>query len=369
MKIAIICFSMTGCETAEKLQAAFLNEADNLAEAEKTKHLPHDTEKIRSRTPVEVRLAKKSRYIPDTEPVNVDEWTREQFLWADCIIFVGACGIAVRHIAPYIKSKKTDPAVLVIDECGKFVISLLSGHLGGANELAQKAAQILGSIPVVTTATDLHHCFAVDVFARKNNCEILNLQAAKKVSAALLAGKKVGFYSEFPWEGELPEGLVLCDEHNNYELGIAVTIHKNSKPFKSTVTIIPPAVVLGIGCRRGKDAEEILTAAQEAVLRNGLYQQSVAKLVSIDLKKEEQGLLALAKKWDIPFETCSEDDLQKAKGTFTPSAFVQGITGVDNVCERSAVLGSGHGTLIQKKISGTGVTTAVAVQKRRLYFE
>ena len=124
-----------------------------------------------------------------------------------------------------------------------------------------------------------------------------------------------------------------------------------------------------MGCRRGKDAEEILTAAQEAVLRNGLYQQSVAKLVSIDLKKEEQGLLALAKKWDIPFETFSEDDLQKAKGTFTPSAFVQGITGVDNVCERSAVLGSGHGTLIQKKISGTGVTTAVAVQKRRLYFE
>lgn len=402
MKLAIICFSLAGSETAEKLKEAFLSEKTNLIHMENPQSLPNDAERYHSRECAEVRLAKKSRYIPDAEPVNVDEWTREQFLWADCIIFVGACGIAVRHIAPYIKSKMTDPAVLVIDECGKFVISLLSGHLGGANELAQKAAQILGSIPVVTTATDLHHCFAVDVFARKNNCEILNLQAAKKVSAALLAGKKVGFYSEFPWEGELPEGLVLCDgqgreckiikgkeklieagigekseEHDSeflggyaaYELGIAVTIHKDCKPFKSTVTIIPPAVVLGMGCRRGKDAEEILTAAQEAVLRNGLYQQSVAKLVSIDLKKEEQGLLALAKKWDIPFETFSEDDLQKAKGTFTPSAFVQGITGVDNVCERSAVLGSGHGTLIQKKISGTGVTTAVAVQKRRLYFE
>lgn len=390
MKIAMICFSMTGCATAEKLRGAFLDETGGFTRMENSKCLPHDAEKLRRSESVEVRLAKKSRYIPDAEPVRVDEWTKEQFAWADCIIFVGACGIAVRHIAPYIKSKKTDPAVLVADECGKFVISLLSGHLGGANELAQKAAQILDAIPVVTTATDLHHCFAVDVFARKNNCGILNLQAAKKVSAALLAGEKVGFYSEFPWEGELPEGLVRCDAQGvecplpghseqsgdeqsgariRYGIGIAVTICRACRPFKATVTIIPQAVVLGIGCRRGKDAEGILTAAREAVHRNGLYQQSVAKIASIDLKKEEPGLLALAQRWNIPVETFSEEELQKVEGRFTPSAFVQSVTGVDNVCERSAVLGSKYGTLIQKKISGDGVTTAVAVQKRRLYFE
>ena len=95
-------------------------------------------------------------------------------------------------------SKKSDPAVLVIDECGHFVISLLSGHLGGANELALKVAEILHAVPVVTTATDLHHRFAVDVFAKKNNCSIFNMKAAKEVSAALLAGRRVGFYSEFP---------------------------------------------------------------------------------------------------------------------------------------------------------------------------
>lgn len=366
MKTAIICFSMTGCETAEKLKSAFQENTDPFSE--------------------QVRLAKKSRYIPDAESVNVEEWTKEQFVWADCIIFVGACGIAVRHIAPYIKSKKTDPAVLVIDECGKFVISLLSGHLGGANELTQRAAQILGAIPVITTATDLHHCFAVDVFARRNHCEIVNMQAAKMVSTALLAGKKVGFYSEFPWDGVLPEGLVLCDAQGKkriqdthleigvsaekvYELGVAVTIYKDCRPFKTTVTVIPKAAVLGMGCRRGKDAEEILTAAQETVHRNGIYQQSIEKVVSIDLKKEEKGLWNLAKRWNIPFETFSEEDLQKAEGTFTASAFVQEITGVDNVCERSAVFGSKNGTLIQKKVSGDGVTTAVAVQKRRIYFE
>lgn len=113
------------------------------------------------------------------------------------MIFIGASGIAVRSIAPYVMSKKSDPAVLVVDECGKFVISLLSGHLGGANELALKTAEILNAVPVVTTATDLHHRFAVDVFAKKNDCSIFNMKAAKEVSAALLAGKKWDFTVNF----------------------------------------------------------------------------------------------------------------------------------------------------------------------------
>lgn len=154
----------------------------------------------------------------------------------DGLIFVGACGIAVRSIAPQIASKKSDPAVLVVDECGQFVISLLSGHLGGANELSLKAAQILGAQPVVTTATDLHKRFAVDVFSRKNDCEILFMKAAKEVSAALLAGKTVGFYSEFPFVGALPNGLTECDAEgiplggeSVPEAGVAVTIHPSCR--------------------------------------------------------------------------------------------------------------------------------------------
>ncbi len=150
-------------------------------------------------------MDKKSKYLPDSiqESQYLCMGRRTNFRTdSDAVIFIGACGIAVRSIAPYVASKKTDPAVLVVDECGKFVISLLSGHLGGANELAENSsAEILEAMPVVTTATDLHHRFAVDVFAKKNNCAILNMKAAKEVSAALLAGKKVGFYSEFPWDG------------------------------------------------------------------------------------------------------------------------------------------------------------------------
>lgn len=378
MKLAIICFSLTGCATAEKLKYGF-EESDrsNLQACDEIQKKNERQQNFgRQINQHEIRLAKKSRYIPDAEPVDVDTWTKEQFVWADGIIFVGACGIAVRHIAPYLVSKKKDPAVLVIDECGKFVISLLSGHLGGANELAEQAAQILGAIPVVTTATDLHHCFAVDVFAKKNHCEILNLPAAKEVSAALLAGKTVGFYSDFPVEGELPQGLVRCDvqgrpisKEATLEIGIAVTNEKKKKPFPVTTVIVPRNIVLGMGCRKEKDAEGILSAALAAFEQSGIYFQAVAKLTSIDLKKEEKGLLTLAERLQIPFETFSEEELRQVKGTFSASPFVQNVTGVDNVCERSAVLGSHYGTLIQKKTGRNGVTTALAAAEWRIYFE
>ena len=121
MNIAIICFSMTGLETGEKLKKALTEEG------------------------AQVVLAKKSRYLPDSVTVSTSRWAGEQFRSGkDGVIFIGACGIAVRSIAPYIVGKKTDPAVLVIDECGNFVISLLSGHLGGANELHFAVPDILG---------------------------------------------------------------------------------------------------------------------------------------------------------------------------------------------------------------------------------
>lgn len=390
MNIAIICFSMTGLETGEKLQKA-LTEAGE-----------------------QITLAKKSRYLPDSIAVSTSQWAGEQFQSGkDGVIFIGACGIAVRSIAPYIVGKKTDPAVLVVDECGNFVISLLSGHLGGANELAFRCAGYLGATPVVTTATDLHSRFAVDVFAKKNGCAIFHMKAAKEASAALLAGEKIGFYSEFPWEGELPEGLILCDRDGKplhrekcdhlaetkvqdkstarpdntgvldnagisddaeiqtvlFETGIAVTIYRNCLPFPNTVHVVPPSAVLGMGCRRGKEAAPIQEAAEECLKEADIYKEALCAIASIDLKKEEPGLLALSEAWNLPFQTFTEEELKAVKGEFTPSKFVKKITGVDNVCERSAVLASGQGTLIRKKTGRDGVTTALAAGNRRIHFE
>ena len=360
MDISIICFSMTGLETGEKLQRALEKAGD------------------------QVILAKKSRYLPDSVSVSTSQWAGEQFqAGKDGVIFIGACGIAVRSIASHIVGKKTDPAILVIDECGKFVISLLSGHLGGANELAERCAGYIHAIPVVTTATDLHSRFAVDVFAKKNGCAIFHMKAAKEASAALLAGKEIGFYSEFPWDGELPRGLVCCNrqgeplrqgEHGTDrdsipETGVAVTIYKSCLPFQNTVQVVPPAAVLGMGCRKGKAAAPIRDAAEECLGEADVYREALKAVASIDLKKEEQGLLSLAEEWELPFQTFTEEELKAVQGEFTPSKFVKKITGVDNVCERSAVLCCGQGTLIRKKTGRDGVTTALAAGNRRIRFE
>lgn len=353
MKAAILCFSLTGWNTGKILYDGLMEKG------------------------IQVTLEGKSRYLPNTIEVSTQEWTKERFEDCQVILFIGACGIAVRSIAPYIQSKKTDPAVLVIDECGNYVISLLSGHLGGANEMACEAAKILNAEPVITTATDLHEHFAVDVFAKKNHCAIKNMKAAKEVSAALLAGKTVGFYSEFPYVGQLPKGLVSCvseessgtDYNEKPDIGIAVTIHRNCLPFASTVQIIPPAGVLGMGCKKGKEAAAVMMAADDCIERNDIYEEAFSCIASIDIKKEEAGIHSLSEKWGIPFITYTGEELEKAEGEFTSSAFVKKITGTDNVCERSAVLGSGQGVLIQKKSGNNGVTTAVALKNWRAYFE
>jgi cobalt-precorrin 5A hydrolase len=243
----------------------------------------------------------------------------------------------------------------------------LSGHLGGANALAHLAAEILDCQPVITTATDLNGRFAVDVFAKENGCKILDLVAAKLVSAALLAGESVGFYSEIPCTGTVPKGLLLCDRDGMPEdgsqkptVGIAVTAEKDCLPFEKTAVLVPPIYVMGIGCRRGREADAIQKAAMDCLDGLQLYPEAVSALASIDLKKEEEGILALSDAWGVPFLTYPEEDLLAVPGDFTPSAFVKKVTGVENVCERSAVLASGGGTLTAKKAAADGVTTALA---------
>ena len=143
---------------------------------------------------------------------GLSAWAGERFGDSDGLIFIGACGIAVRAIAPYIRDKKTDPAVLAADEKGRFVIPLLSGHLGGANELAERLAAGLAKsgIPaqaVLTTATDVNRRFAVDVFAKEHGLVLDQMKLAKEISAAVLAGEPVGLFSDFPFSGPVPEGL------------------------------------------------------------------------------------------------------------------------------------------------------------------
>ena len=143
--------------------------------------------------------------------VTLKGWTAEHFAQDEALIFVGAVGIAVRAIAPHCKSKTTDPAVVVVDECGRFAVPILSGHLGGANDLARAIATVCGAVPVITTATDAHGIFAVDEWAKHQNCMVLEPERIKLVSGKLLAEQPVYYRTDFPVTGTVPAGLFPAD--------------------------------------------------------------------------------------------------------------------------------------------------------------
>ena len=262
--------------------------------------------------------------------VTLAGWTARQFAAADALVFVGAAGIAVRAIAPHCQSKATDPAVVVLDECGRFAVPLLSGHLGGANDLARRLAAACGAVPVITTATDANGLFAVDEWAKKQNCAVWENPRIKLVSGALLAGKTVRYASPWAIAGTPPAGVAEAEEPANADFALTLT------PQGNALHLIPRIGVLGVGCKRGTSA-------------------------SIDLKQNEPGLLEFCRSHGWPVSFYSAAQLRAVPGTFSASRFVQGVTGVDNVCERAAVLASG-GTLLLPKYAHTGVTFAAAVR-------
>ena len=374
MKISIISFSRCGYRIGEML-SWFLGEGGHEVEAfTKSKY----TKKILDESQVEAD-DKAFRNVKEfAKPIDssLRDWTGRRFAESDAIIFIGACGIAVRSIAPFVSSKKTDPAVVVIDEQGKFAISLLSGHIGGANELTEEISNLLHATPVITTATDINNKFAVDVFAKTNGCYISDMTMAKEISAALVNGNSVGFASDFPWVGEIPKELQLLDEEDETkekpEMGIYVTNSYLKHPFVHTLYLVPKIITLGVGCKKDTPAETVEKVVRKACDELLIPSVSMELVTSIDLKKEEQGILEYCKERNLPFETYSAEQLKEVEGSFAESKFVEETTGVDNVCERSAILGSSkHGeksNLILRKYAEDGVTAALARRKWSVQF-
>jgi cobalt-precorrin 5A hydrolase len=322
------------------------------------------------------------------ETGDLSEWTKEAFLAQDAICFIGACGIAVRTIAPFVKDKLSDSPVLVMDELGQYVIPILSGHVGGANELARRIAAKSGAAAVITTATDLHKKFAVDVFAKKNELSILNKEGIVKVSSKILKGEPVTVAIQPDTELERANGLTPAGA--NYGLSrIAsgripeeltavayppeetVDIVVSADPMalqKGTIRLKPKQYVLGIGCKKGKTREEIQGFVQTVLL--DWNPQDIAAIASIDRKAEEPGIVEWANAYRIPFVTFTEDELNRVPGHFSSSIFVENQVGVDNVCERSAIKAAGPGSrLVMKKQAGNGITLAMAKKDWSIVFD
>ena len=231
---------------------------------------------------------------------NVSSLVRDIFKKYNAIVFVGACGIAVRSIAPYVKDKAKDPAVVVVDEKGNFAIPILSGHIGGANDLAEKIAALTSGVAVITTATDINKKFSVDTFAVRNNLHIGDTKLIKEISSRILNDKKVGLYTDYKLKN-VPD----CFEESN-EVGICIS-DDDKKPFRTTLNLMPKNVVLGIGCRKGcETVEESILAFLKV---NGVSVYSLFAVATVDIKKNEKGIVEFCEKFDIPLLTFSAKTL------------------------------------------------------------
>ena len=292
-------------------------------------------------------------------------------------VFVMATGIVVRLIADLIKDKRFDPAVVVMDIRGKFAISLVSGHLGGANELAREVAEIVGAIPVVTTGTDVNETIAPDMLAKEMGGEVDDFEAMKKVSAALVDGEKVGVVDLAGVRLKSLDGVLKGNVKVYPSLGelgaagcrAAIVITDRILPPEERpetrywVLLRPKSLVVGVGCNRNTGAEEIGQVIVAALSANGLSPKSVRNLASVDLKQDEPGLLACARAAGLSLEFFSRESLNAVEVP-NPSAEVERFVGTKGVAEPAALLSARTTQLLVPKVKSGNVTVAVARVER-----
>lgn len=277
-------------------------------------------------------------------------------------IFFAACGLVVRSLAPHLKSKALDPAVVVVDQKGSYAISLLSGHMGGANRLAGEVAEILGGQAVLTTATDVEKLPAPDEYFARFGFKVVNERAIKWVNAALLATGKLNIFEKCQADGprflpRLAKEKLFQGHYNNIGLqggepglqaalrqgaslpagpGVLVSFKKEPAYLKKLV-LAPPALHVGVGCRRGTSAASIIAFIKQVFNEHGLEVKALASLASIDQKRDEAGLLEAGRFFRVPCVFFSAADLQLRPGpSFSPKA--SAVFGVNGVCEPAALL-------------------------------
>lgn len=346
MKVAFIAFTRRGYETMQNLAVNMALSSPRIGD--------------------EFTLTTTKRLADEVGLDSFDDlgvWTGERFADSDALVFIGATGIAVRAIAPHVRDKFSDPAVVSVDEAGQFAVPMLSGHVGGANDLAREVAAAIGARAVVSTATDVNGLFAVDEWARKQGLALVERQIAKEVSACLLDGGTVGFSSDIAVEGALPSGV----EEGPHELGIKVGLDTADCPFAHTLHLVPRVVTVGVGCKRGTDATA-LEAFVRGVLANAhVSPAAVARVASIDVKRDEEAVLALARALGCEPVFYSAEQLAAVEGIFASSDFVRAAVGVDNVCERAAVAGGAR--LIGGKEAHEGMTVALGQDEASVRFD
>ena len=318
----------------------------------------------------ELFVPEKHRNMADGKGITfteIKDAAEKAFSEYDGLVFIMATGIVVRVIAPFIKGKDVDPAVVVMDEAGKFAISLLSGHLGGANELAREVAGLTRATPVITTATDVCNKPYAEDIARELDCEIENVSGIKVINSAFLHDEKVAINPPLEKRGILAgcgnfiffdtlKGLLASE----CTARISITNRVFPNIVENCLLFRPKNLVVGIGCNRNTSAEEIEDVAFKVLKDAGLSQMSIRNLATIDVKRDEDGILKFAKKYGLAIDFFNKEELEKAKLVTPPSLHVIDAVGVGGVCEPAAMLSARVSKLLVNKVKSGNVTVAVA---------
>ena len=371
--ISIVCPSPKGKEIALKLQ----------------KHLKAELyikESYRGLNEIKIH-----RY---NEDFKLNEITKEVMKTSKGVIFISSTGIAVRAIAPYLEGKDKDPGVVVVDLSSKYAINILSGHLGGGNELTLKVAQILNVQPIITTATDNLGIIAPDVLAKDNDLIIEDLKKAKYIASILVDEKKVKIKDDYNMikiskgyekTDELSENCIWITHDlkvNNNHYGISkindfdcnnniivnnsnddmqYSIMREELNYSKILRLIKKDLVLGIGCRRGTTYEKLYNFINSSLIKYNLDIKAVAAIVSVDVKANEEGIIKFSQKINCPFITFEREQIKTVQDKYEKSEFVLKTLGITGVCEPCVDLAGAE--VVRSKIKHEGMTLAIGVLK------
>jgi cobalt-precorrin 5A hydrolase len=287
---------------------------------------------------------------------NICKKVMEDF---ESIVFISSTGIAVRGIIPFIKTKDIDPGIIVVDSSGKYAISLLSGHLGGANDLTKIISSILNSQAIITTATDNLDLIAPDMIAKYNNLIIDDLKTCKNISSLLINDENVDFIDERNLIN-VPDGY--CKEFDNSKGRVIITNKlkiNDSHINKSILKLIRKDIVLGIGCKKNYDKNMMKENVVKALNESNIDIRSVKKIATIDIKSNEEAILELSKFLNADIETFSINQIKEVEKHYQQSDFVKKSIGVGCVSEPVIELSKGKITVNKLKLNGMTLSIGI----------
>ena len=328
LRVAIICLTRGGIELAMKLRSLLPNM------------------RLYAYKPLDLQLSNLERF--SSLPGLIEKIWFER----NALVFIMATGIVVRTIAPFIKDKKADPAVVVLDEKGRFAVSLLSGHIGGANRLAREIADFLGGQAVITTASDVNERPALDLWALERDLYVEDWERLKRLSARIVDGENIKVFTDGV-SYKLPEEFVHVKAPEEAQL--IITNRIMSFP---ALYLRPRNLVLGIGCNRGTEAEEIEAVVKDVFREWDFSPNSIRNVATVDKKRDEAGLLSFAERYGLNIEFFSPEELNRVKGIKGSEASMRAI-GARGVAEPAAILSARSSLLIPKQKRGN-VTLAAA---------